>query len=64
MHSSWQGLNQKFERLKLAIHVHGDDAKSSVEIVLVDLLECFEYFAHGSVGKMVDCHELDHMAQC
>ena len=37
--------------------MHLGDAKATLEIILIDLLECLENLCHRVVCKMVDCHE-------
>jgi hypothetical protein len=39
-------------------------AKATLEIVLVDLLECHEYLRNSSVHEVIDCRETYLATQC
>ena len=47
--ATWEGRDKSFEWLEFAVRMHRRDAKATLEIVLVDLLECLEYFWNRAV---------------
>jgi hypothetical protein len=55
--ATWHRLNQSCEGCKFPIPMHRCDAKATMEVVLVYLLECFEYLQHSLVRKVVYCRE-------
>ena len=47
-------LDQSREGCEFPVRMHCCDAKATMEIILVNLLECFEYLWDSPVPKMVD----------
>ena len=58
------GLNQSREGCKFPIRMHRCDAKATMEVVLVYLLECLENLRDSSVREMVDRCEANLVTQC
>jgi hypothetical protein len=56
-------INQSRERGKLPIRMHRCDAETTMEVVLVYLLECFENLRNSSVRKMIDRREANFATQ-
>jgi hypothetical protein len=53
--ATWHRFNQEScEGCKFPVCMHHCDAKAMMEVVLIYLLECFEYLWNDSVREMVD----------
>jgi hypothetical protein len=52
-----RGLNQSLDRREFAVGMHRRDVKAALEIILIYLLERFEYLWHGSVCEVIDRRE-------
>ena len=55
--TSGQRLNQRFERLKLAVCMDLGDTEATLEMVGVDLLESLENLWNSPVRQMIDRRE-------
>jgi hypothetical protein len=62
--SAWHRLEQGLERREFTIGVHRRDMKSSLEIILVHLLERLEILRNSSVRKMIDIREIYLATKC
>jgi hypothetical protein len=62
--STWHRLNQGLDRREFAIGVHRRDMKSSLEIILIHLLECLENVRNIPVREMIDSRETDLVTKC
>jgi hypothetical protein len=62
--STWHILDQGLQRQKFAIGVHRRDVKSSLEIILVHLLECLENLRNSPVHEIIDSRETDLSTKC
>jgi hypothetical protein len=55
--STWYRLNHSLEGLEFPVGMHRRDVKAALEILLIYLLERFEYLRHCLVWEMIDCRE-------
>jgi len=61
--SIWDHLDERFERLKLAIGTHVSDAESSLKVVRVDFLKGLENLWDCPIRKVIHRRETDSPAQ-
>jgi hypothetical protein len=61
--STWKRLNQRFQGRKLAVGVHHCDVETTLEIILINLLESLEYLRHRAVREVIDGCERDIAAK-
>jgi hypothetical protein len=54
---AWNKLNQGLEGREFAIGVHRRDMETTLDIVLIHLLESLEYLRYSSVHEVVDSYE-------
>ena len=55
---NWQGLYQALQRPGLAVCMHCGDAEATMQVILLYLLEGFEYLQHCAICWMIDCREV------
>jgi hypothetical protein len=61
--STWNRLDQRLQGREFAVGVHHCDMKTTLEIILVNLLESLEYLRHRVVREVIDGCERDIAAK-
>jgi hypothetical protein len=61
--STWNRLKQRLQRREFAIGVHHCDVKTTLEIILKNLLESLEYLRHRTVADVIEGCERDIAAK-
>jgi hypothetical protein len=61
--STWNRLNQRPQGREFAVSVHDCDVKTTLEIILINILESLEYVRHRAVREVIDGCERDIAAK-
>jgi hypothetical protein len=61
--STWNRLDQRLQGREFAVGVHHCDMKTTLEIILVNLLEILDYLRHHAVREVIDGCERDLVAK-
>jgi hypothetical protein len=51
--TTWQRLDQRFDRREFTVGMYRHDAEAALEIILIYLLECLEYLRNSFVHEVV-----------